>query len=136
MGMFDNLRVKVPLPGEHPFTAETVFQTKCLACEMNNYVIEEDGRLMERMGRYEEVPKAERPYPTVNDIFEFCGSVRFVEEGWREVWPAVTRTVNFYISQGDTWYEWLATYTHGKLEEIIVVYIGDLKTYFAQLPGA
>lgn len=116
MGMYDHLYCKVPLPGEHPFDSTTEFQTKSLDCVLSIYVIEEDGRLMERQGHYEEVPKEERPYPDDDGFRGMVGALRFVDTGWAPV--DVHQRVTFYAMSGDRWFDFTATFTHGQLEGI------------------
>lgn len=48
MGMFDNLRVEVEVPGLRE-GAPNEFQTKDLECELNDYIISSNGRLLKRV---------------------------------------------------------------------------------------
>ncbi len=51
MGLFDDLKCEYPLPGTNPEKADIQFQTKDLSCEMRQYTITSDGRLVENSGR-------------------------------------------------------------------------------------
>jgi len=48
MGMFDSIKVRMPLPAEYAAYQHDVFQTKDLYCRMDCYVILADGRLAHR----------------------------------------------------------------------------------------
>lgn len=119
MGMFDTIYCKAPLPGNTPFDSTTDFQTKDLECLMDTYVIEEDGRLMIRSGYYETVPEEERPYPNEKGFKGLIGSLRFVDTGWKPV--DAHQRLKFYTSADRTWYDFVATFTHGQLEGIELV---------------
>lgn len=124
MGMFDTVRCKVVLPGTHPFGANSVFQTKSLDCMMDEYVIEEDGQLLVHTGTYEVVPKEQRPYPNDEGIRGVIESLTFVSTGWKPV--DAHQRVCFYGDRDNIWYEWETMFTHGKLEGIVVKYIGPV----------
>jgi len=116
--MFDTLYCKVLLPAGSPFDSTYPFQTKDLECVMNTYVIEEDGRLMVKAGYYEDIPLAERPYPNADDWKKLIGSMRFVETGWEPV--DVHQRVVFYGNTNGVWYDYEATFTHGRLESLVL----------------
>jgi hypothetical protein len=57
MGMFDDIRCEMPLPKVWP---SQNFQTKSLDCEMDRYTITADGRLVQHVPQYDEIPVHER----------------------------------------------------------------------------
>lgn len=92
MGMFDTIHCEVPLPvAEHQSLA---FQTKNLECLLDTYTITGDGRL-----------------------------VRHARRGWREEtdhdveWP-LHGDIRFYTSKDKEWIEYVARFTHGRVEWI------------------
>ncbi len=129
MGMFDTVYCKVPLPGNTPFDSTTPFQTKDLENILATYVIEEDGRLMERSGYYETVPKEERPYPDDEGFKGIIGSFRFIDTGWKPV--DVHQRLKFYQSADGKWYDFVATFTHGQLETIELDNVEELPRHIA-----
>lgn len=134
MGMFDTIYCKAPLPGEHPFDSMTAFQTKDLDPVMTTYVIEEDGRLMRRGGYYENVPFEERPYPSADGLLGMIGSLRFVDTGWEHV--DVHQRVKFYTSDKTRkWYDFVATFTHGQLEDLELVNTEQLPESYVPYVG-
>jgi hypothetical protein len=90
MGMFDRIRCDVPLPdGWEP----DELQTKDFDCEMVTHIISAAGRLLLDQGRYEEVPKADRPYPDDDELLGLVGSIRRVPKYVDAEFHGV---VNFY----------------------------------------
>jgi hypothetical protein len=71
MGMFDYIKCEYPLPGKAPYKE---FQTKCLDCAMDSYLITSDGQL------------ARRKYDHDKEVLE------------TSEFSDYTGTINFYIS--------------------------------------
>lgn len=141
MGMYDNMRVDVPLPdGWIP----DELQTKDFDCEMVTHAISASGRLMLDRGHWEEVPLAERPMWNAawgdsdaarkeHSLEAICGSVRRVSKMEDAEFHGV---VNFgglevlrrvpdegYGSRGRPVYkrhDYYAKFTDGQLVEITV----------------
>jgi hypothetical protein len=120
MGMYDYIRCEVPLPDG--FTGE--LQTKDFDCQLVTHIITKEGRLMkEQIDGYEEVPKAERPYPDAsgNDFHRFIGSVRTITSRHDAKFHGI---VNFYGCDGNhedgtyQWHEYNAKFTDGQLVSI------------------
>lgn len=116
MGMFDYVRCEVPLPDG--FTGE--LQTKDFACQMGAHVIRADGRLiLAILNHTEEVPLADRPYPSAEGLLKWAGSVRPI---WRHEDANFHGIVNFYGDDSDKrWHEYNAKFTDGQLVEIVQV---------------
>ncbi len=120
MGMYDYVDCRVPLPDARP-TPPCLFQTKDLSCELEKFTINDDGRLIHHSVRYEEVPKAERPYPNDDGILGFCGAIKSIPTG--DVDLNFHGVLEFYDYNVDTkeWREFNAKFTDGKLVEITSV---------------
>lgn len=146
MGMFDYIRVEVPLPdGWQP----DELQTKDFDCELVCHVITHDGILMlERIDNTEIVPKEDRPYPNDDGLLGMVGSLKHEKSLHDSHFHGI---VNFYGSEyrnlDDTpaspngvchgpdgvtelqtgvplkhiWHEYNAKFTDGRLVEIEVV---------------
>ena len=121
MGMFDYVKCEVPLPDDF----EGSLQTKDLDCDMVTHTITKEGRLIrEWITHVTEVPKAERPYPDGEGIFELCGSMRRHKTSADANYHGF---LNFYGSSGkhedDTyrWHEYNAKFTDGNLVEILKI---------------
>lgn len=113
MGMFDYIRVEVPLPDRW---ASNNLQTKDFDCEMVEHVITKDGRLMlSRIDSTEVVPKEERPYPNETGLLAWAGSIR-THTSLRD--SNFHGIVNFYGSEGGAWHEYNAKFTDGQLTGI------------------
>lgn len=112
MGMFDYVHCEVPLPDG--YAGE--FQTKDFNCFLSNILIRADGRLMIEDCDWEEVPLEERPAPN----FPLLGATRAINKRWRDL--DFHGDFRFYGSRetGD-WHEYLARFTHGDLEGIVVI---------------
>ena len=79
MGMFDEIRVNFQLPGlkkPPPY----IVQTKGLECRLDQYTIDENGRLILTTWEWEQTPKDELPYPDI----PFIGCMRKVEGSKKE----------------------------------------------------
>jgi hypothetical protein len=75
MGMFDHIRCRMPLPSDPPPPAIEWFQTKDVPTPqlyMEQWTIEEDGRLIHHACDYEQTPVEELPDPTCR----WRGSIR------------------------------------------------------------
>jgi hypothetical protein len=120
MGMFDYIRVKMPLPSEPPPPECSDFQTKDTDAQyMEHYTIEEDGRLIHHTVAYEEVPKAERPYPNARpqSLNALCGILRRVPTGDVEV--PFHGDIGFYeFSRDRGWWSYIARFTEGRCVRI------------------
>lgn len=119
MGMYDYVRCDAPLPDGKP-TPPDLFQTKDFpAPQLEHYTITAAGRLIAHRVRYEEVPKAERPYPDADGLRGLVGSIKAVPvkdedlnwHGW----------LNFYGGSQRRWREFNAKFTEGQLVEIVQV---------------
>lgn len=118
MGMFDDVRVNVPLPDGHT----GAFQTKDMECVLNMYEITAEGRLCVEDCDWEAVPPAERPYPDAAEgsLEQVIGSVRRVNLRLRDL--DFHGILNFYgHDERGQWREYNAKFTDGQLVEIKVV---------------
>ena len=118
MGMFDYLRVEVPVEVGGPVDLEPSWQTKDGPCDMGTMVITADGRLMIEEARYEEVPEASRPYwgkPEwdENPITHYFGSVNRVVD--RMVDSGFHGDLRFYRAADTGLVEYTARFTEGQL---------------------
>ncbi|MEM3117099.1 MAG: hypothetical protein QW136_01715 [Nitrososphaerales archaeon] len=92
MGLFDTVICEQALP-ELGYT-DLDFQTKDLLCALYTFIITADGKLLIKDGRSEACE--------YNDIDGFKFHGRFF----------------FYRNIDSVWYEYVATFTHGQLEDI------------------
>ena len=97
MGLFDDVRCEMPLPDGYDPDRKRTFQTKDLGCDMGDYRITGDGRLIRESEGY---------FPN-----EKLGETDF--HGW----------LNFYdwVSETSEWHEYNAKFTDGKCVEITTV---------------
>lgn len=94
MGMFDYVKCDKPLPDGWNLNNDYVgLQTKDFDCDMTTIWITAEGRLLVEDFEYEEVPKAERPYPNDDGFLGLAGSIRKVNRRWRDL--------NYH---GDMWF--------------------------------
>jgi len=100
-------------PSSDGFTGE--LQTKDFDCQLVTHIITKEGRLMkEQIDRYDEVPKAERPYPN-------APSMRTITSRHDAKFHFI---VNFYGCEGYhedgtyQWHEYNAKFTDGQLVSI------------------
>lgn len=133
MGMFDTVWCDWPLPA--PEAQHFQFQTKDLACGLDEYRITAAGRLVEYIWDYEDVPAAELPVPA----HPWVGCVRRVPGSERQIDQDYHGDLNFYGSAqtGDVfafnlrtgedvlhpgpapeWYEFVARFTDGQVQSI------------------
>lgn len=105
MGMFDELACMYPLPIREGY--ERTFQTKSLDCQMDQYLIKQDGTLWHEVydTRLEENPEA------------FFG---FYLHRDNKRWEAVdfTGEVRFYDGGDGPWYEFSAYFVGGQLKHL------------------
>lgn len=130
MGMFDYVKVGVPLPDGWEATE---LQSKDFACKMTTVEITPDGRLRIEEFEYENVPKEERPHPDKDGILGMMGSIRKVNRRWRDL--NFHGVFNFYGQERiappanppyfhpdeHKWHEYNAKFTDGQLVKIEVV---------------
>lgn len=119
MGMFDDVQCDYPLPdGWHG----KGMQSKDFECEMTLYRITAEGRLTRQDSDWEDVPKAERPYPDAaeDDWKRNIGARRRINIRWPDT--NYHGIFNFYGGgfQND-WHEYNAKFTDGQLVEIVPV---------------
>lgn len=107
MGMFDNVEVLVALPNL-PADAKPDFQTKSLACFMEDYRIDEAGRLWVQKYDIED-----RSDPNATGIMRLAGSMTRINQRW--VPFSYTGEVRFYDMIGGEWYEYSAYFENGLL---------------------
>lgn len=132
MGMFDYVKVGVPLPdGWQPGE----LQSKDFDCVMTTVEITPDGRMRIEDFEYEEVPKAERDYPDApDDSFEsIIGSLRKTNRRWRDLnfhgvfnfygheRVAPMKNPPYFEPDEHCWHEYNAKFTDGLLVEIVQV---------------
>lgn len=119
MGMFDWLRLEVPLPDTGEVPHDEQFQTKDLENMLDQYVIAEDGHLY--LEKWDHV--------WADDTKSFLGGYLERIEGSyrREIVPDYHGDINFYhdavrtIDGKRIWHEYIARFTDGKLSRISVV---------------
>ena len=122
MGMFDDVRCERVMPDGYDARGRAAFQTKDFECQMIEYRISDEGRMLQPILRTEEVPKAERLYPDADEgLLALCGSMRTVYEKWHDM--NYHGIVHFYTHDSDgkgggTWHGYLAKFIEGQLVEI------------------
>jgi hypothetical protein len=112
----------MPLPAAPPPPAKgTEFQTKDTEAQfLEHYTITREGRLIHHTVRYEEVPKAQRPYPDAPDdsIQAFIGCIRSLPTG--EVDTNYHGYLRFHeYSDAGEWWEYRAKFTDGVCVELV-----------------
>jgi hypothetical protein len=125
MGMYDYIKVKVPLPdGWIPNEEGETLQTKDFDCQLVTHTITEEGKfLFEEIVEYKEVPLTERPFPEANDWRSFVGSVETITNKY---FLPTSKTIRFYGIEGDVntdnwkWHEYRAIFQNGQLTEITI----------------
>jgi len=113
MGMFDYIRCEVPLPDG--FEGEPLFQTKDFDRALATHVIKDDGLYIDE-GRYETVPKPERPNLDADDgtLESLKGSLRWIPNLVHH--PEAHGLVNFYgPDAAGRRHEYDAKFTNGRL---------------------
>lgn len=111
--MFDNVIVEHPLPDDGAERSDGGgWQTKAFDCFLENYRITADGRLLK-----EDYHTEDRSDPTATGLLALSGRMTKVHEGWTDT--GFHGRFNFYaIGSSGEWLEYLATFTHGKLESL------------------
>jgi hypothetical protein len=131
MGMFDYVKVGVPLPdGWVPGE----LQSKDFDCTMTTVEITPEGRLRIEDFEYEEVPKAERRYPDATSGWKaIAGSIRKTNRRWRDLnyhgvfefygdeRIAPPKNPPYYEADEHKWHSYNAKFTDGQLVEIVLV---------------
>lgn len=128
MGMFDRVIINIDkLPLSHKekdfmYKAskndiEFDFQTKDFENVMTEIYITDDGLLQINDWELETVPLEERPHSGATGLMQWAGSIRRVNERW-VTQEDYTGVVNFYSYTDKKWFEFDATFIHGKLEKI------------------
>lgn len=92
MGMFDTVYCEFPLPD--PGHQGLEFQTKDLESLLDRYTITADGRLMRHARRARQGPDRDVEWPIHGDV-------------------------SFYTSEDGVWIEYVARFTHGRVEWIL-----------------
>lgn len=137
MGMFDRIKCSYSLPGDPPEGIE--FQTKDLDNCLDDYEITSEGRLVHHQWDWEETPEDDKPYPNATDWKAAFGCIRKVKDSHRVVdldyhgdlkfygdaHSGELRMINFqtghdelHTGPGPEWFEYVARFTHGKLESV------------------
>ena len=125
MGMYDDLKCEYPLPDKE--VQKETFQTKDFDCQMEEYLITEEGKLVHHTVRYETVPDEEREYYGTPEWDEkpfvrSFGCMRSIPTGDVEI--PFHGDLLFYTYTGDfnkgtdIWYEYEARFTEGQLTKI------------------
>jgi len=125
MGMFDTIKCEYPLPDKE--LQDEDFQTKDLACLLDQYTITKSGELIHHAVRYEEVPDEERAYYGKPEwdtmpLVQLRGCIKTIPTG--DVKVSFHGDLKFYTGIGDPnekdykFYEYIARFTEGKLVRI------------------
>jgi len=128
MGMFDYVKCDYPLPD--PEAQGMSFQSKCFDCEMHEYTITKEGRLIHHDFETEMTPEDELPEENKNaeegSIFKLWGIMRTKPGSERDVDMNYHGWFNFYEYTSDhKWYEYNAKFTDGKIVSVERVSAGD-----------
>lgn len=124
MGMYDEIHVDYPLPGDPPYKD---FQTKDLDCTMGSYTITAGGRLIEHTYVLDFVPEEERPFfgkpEWEHPFMRMCGCLKREETG--DVDTNYHGLLIFYTGKWSNelqkhldWYEYRAKFTDGTLVDV------------------
>jgi hypothetical protein len=122
MGLYDDVKCQYKLPGATNEVQKDVFQTKDLGSMMDSYTITEDGKLLQSIREYYEVPEEERPYYGTpeweeNQFKKLVGSMesKFIED----------RKINHHgiiyiytITADREWWEYEIKFTDGKVVSV------------------
>lgn len=110
MGMFDTLRVEIKIPGYSGIPTDE-FQTKDLGCNLENYVITNNGELYREEWDYEIIDDDRHMFTIV--MKKIDGSYR------REYLTNYHGDINFYNGTvNGRWRDYYARFTEGKLTRI------------------
>lgn len=111
MGMFDEIRIELPLPDNTP-VSDDWYQTKSFDNTLSQYVLTANGEL------YRE--EWDRKWEEDTDAF-FGGRFKRIEKSYRrEYLTNYHGDIRFYSSTpvGRTWRDYYARFTNGKLQEM------------------
>lgn len=119
MGMFDDIRCRLPLPVEVGVDhREHWFQTKSLDCELDRYEISFDGTLW-----HESYDTEDQSDPNATGLLALCGIAAKVNRRWVAM-PEFIGEIVFYsfaseLDGSETqlgWVELSAYFVHGKIK--------------------
>ena len=114
MGMFDEIRVELPLPDNTP-VSDTWYQTKSFDSYLEQYVINANGELYRELWDYE--------WEEDTDTF-FGGRFKRINSSYRRDYLTNFHgDINFYSSTPENsidrvWRDYYARFTNGKLQEM------------------
>ena len=117
--MFDNIHIDTSMLPEsediQKILKRAEFQTKSLDNVLQDVYINKDGTLTRMMYHYE----TREPETNETGLMGIFNSLRIVEDGLETM--DLTGTIEFYAYAYDVWYEYVATYVDGKLQNIVKV---------------
>lgn len=120
MGMFDDLRCEVRLPARPDAELRGFgYQTKDLDCELNQYVIRPDGRLVDANIRMEQKRGAPPAPDMLSDEYFDWHRTWFERKEGPDIPSRHTGSVNFYTGWGKgEWIEFCAFVEDGTVTKI------------------
>lgn len=108
--MFDEVTCRFPLPA--PGCEGLVFQTKDTPSQfLERYEIREDGTLWRQA--YDTVDRSD---PNAQGILRLAGIMARTNERWEREY--LSGSMYFYTSAGEEWFEFLALFMEGVLQEV------------------
>lgn len=113
MGMFDHIKVKMPLPDTHPKPNCEWFQTKdvpTVQLWLDSWIIEEDGRL--RKVGYTVEDRSDKTLPD-DDIRRFNGMMTRVMDPALDEIVQYHGDIEFHQIENDMWWSYVARFTDG-----------------------
>jgi hypothetical protein len=115
MGLFDYIRIKMPLPADPPPPSVEFFQTKdvpTLQLWMEQWTIEADGRLIKHGVRYED---RSDPNAKPGSLESIIGSMTSVPEPEQDEIVPHHGDICFghFDTQSNQWWEYTARFTEG-----------------------
>ncbi len=117
--MFDNIHINtsmLPEPDDiQKILTRSEFQTKSLDNLLQDVYINADGTLTRMMYHYE----TREPETNETGLMSVFNSLCIVEDGLETM--DLTGTIEFYAFAYDVWYEYVATYVDGKLQNIVKI---------------
>jgi hypothetical protein len=116
MGMFDRIRCEYPLPIKGANDRE--YQTKSLSCELQNYVITDDGILTDSDG----------------EQVNYRGEIRFYDIGSPDMNDGVIFDSDKKLDDPG-WIEFSALFNQGKLIDIVTVVWREPSNHQVQRKG-
>jgi hypothetical protein len=115
--MFDDIEIhKDWLPHGYPSGG---WQTKDLECALTRYSVNQAGRLIQPMYRYEDVPLEERP----NQRFPSFGAIRAIQIGERDA--NYHGYINAYGYVDSYWVDLRLKFTDGQLVDVQAVHADE-----------